>query len=489
MRKHTTVQELSTHRTGTSPSIPPSCAIRASLLDQSLFDIRAEKEFRCWGSFHGEWRAYSLSGFLARAFQLKKQEERSKLIIEEKQRDPFVPVHEINEAVDEEIRNSSRVDPKQDTANGLAQQVIEWLNEGIGPADKEANFEARKGVAEDFQALSPLLSSTLIYADVVYAHADWPLICFEIHAGASYENTLYKLIGVCTDHLRLLRNINNTIMETRGFVLPKNGEQSAVTELRVTWTDFQFNLKFRTLSIEAARNEIRQRKLSVHTLYRTKLRGYQRPNFFTLLPLSEQELKQFGSQAEQIRSNSAIVVHDPEEKLFYKYSFPGRVDLDLLFETRASNAIVTPSKRQKFGGLGFHVFPEINRSLSNLTSVRKHCVEYVKLLYDALESIHKQDRIAHLDVRIENTCFFIEEGQYKLRLIDFDRSHKVTAGAQILTKKYESNMYRGEDDLWDCGQLDFKQLGLLLASILDASYNVEMACPRGRLSLSKCIPS
>lgn len=139
--------------------------------------------------------------------------------------------------------------------------------------------------------------------------------------------------------------------------------------------------------------------------------------------------------------------------------------------------------------LKFRVFPEVDRSLSRWASVREHCVEYVRLLHEALESVHREDCMAHLDVRIENTCFSVtknadceEENEYKLLLIDFERTRPVADPVGDLGVLYgPSNFYRARPT-WTCGQVDFKQLGILIALVLDEGLTVERPLPEGEIS-------
>lgn len=98
----------------------------------------------------------------------------------------------------------------------------------------------------------------------------------------------------------------------------------------------------------------------------------------------------------------------------------------------------------------------------------------MKLLHEALESIHTIDDIAHLDVRIENTCFWRdeEEGKYHMKLIDFDRSEPCSEYGDVSPLYARSNMYMTHMG-WTLGHLDFKQLGLLIGRIEDDSFDLE----------------
>ena len=79
-----------------------------------------------------------------------------------------------------------------------------------------------------------------------------------------------------------------------------------------------------------------------------------------------------------------------------------------------------------------------------------------------LEGLHRTDNVAHLDVRLENICFRRSTGG--VVFIDFDRFQKANALANFHTI-YDSVMYDSGRD-WTCEQLDWKQLGLMIAWII-----------------------
>lgn len=474
-------KDLENRCPGTPQSTGPSCALTSQSFESVLFFTQTSGEYPCWIAFNTSWKSYSLGEFLAQPAT-----DENERIAQAMKMDVYLTREEAIKEVREEEAMAAR---EKDAANSnaaknLALQTIAWLNQGVSGDfaqwlnEDEKKFTARAGVADDFKILPSLLNSTLI-SDVVYAREQWPLICFEIQSGGEYQKTVAKLIGVCIDQLRLFMNANNTITETCGFALPKNDEKAAVTECWVTWTNFRFDIKFRLLSKEAARVAVSQRMAEMRKLYSAKLEG-RYPRSCTLLPLATSELKAFGYQATQIRSNSAIVVHSPAEQLYYKwyYNTPR-----WKVKKAKSLAVVKPLGTRDFGSLKFQVFPEVDRSLSRWDSVREHCVEYVRLLHAALESLHREDQMAHLDVRIENTCFSLTpkqagrcEAEYKLLLLDLDRSQPVTNPVSDLHEKYVSNLYASEAT-WTCGQLDFKQLGILIALVLDETLTVEQPLP------------
>lgn len=121
------------------------------------------------------------------------------------------------------------------------------------------------------QLITSSIFSKEILADVVYAEGKYPLICFEIHSkGSTFEETVAKLLAVCTDQLRLLMNVDSSITETRGFAIPNNETKAMVTEVCVRWNS-EFIYKFRPLSEDEARQAVLAWKKEIEGIHNAKL--------------------------------------------------------------------------------------------------------------------------------------------------------------------------------------------------------------------------
>ena len=79
-----------------------------------------------------------------------------------------------------------------------------------------------------------------------------------------------------------------------------------------------------------------------------------------------------------------------------------------------------------------------------------------------LEGLHRTDNVAHLDVRLENICF--KRSTRGVTLIDFNMFMRANRAANLYTT-YDSVMYDSGKD-WTCEQLNWKQVGLMIASII-----------------------
>lgn len=354
---------------------------RPSSFRPPLFKLETSETYPGWRPFDKRvTREYNLSKFLARMLELR--QERMK----DQESSPF------DFDLSESLKEFLALPIKPTRAKELATQVISWLVlEG-----HELGFQAREGSEADFKQLPPLLFSTHIVADVVYAlmlptmrqvvpAPTCPLVCFEIHSqGSTYKETIAKMIAVCVDHLRLLMNIEGlAITEVRGFAFPNE------TEVWVRW-NAQFQFGFRPFtSIEEARNAIMSWKFHMETVCRKVTAVNEYP---TLLPLSPTEVNSFGALAQQIGSNSSIIVYDDEKKLYHKWCYESNWEWNVSLAT--SKVVVTPTDKRHLGRLCFDVFPKKRRMTLEQVRADNLISVYVKAVYEALTMIHSQDNRA-----------------------------------------------------------------------------------------------
>lgn len=364
--------------------------------------------------------------------------------------------------------------PTSNKTEGLVRQLTTWL------------LEERTDITESghvFKELPPLLSSQFA-ADVILTNRDpyssdpiIPLICFQINSEPTFNETIAKLIAVCVDQLRLLMNIDNSITETSGFAFPNEALASMVAEVHVAWAS-RFEVTIEYLAKEQVKDAVLKRKARMRRLwFEEKLCEKPVPQDMTILPLSAQELEQnFGESSRQISSNSSIVVHNSQKKLYFKWHL-ACFSQDWDASMAVSSVVFKPLPNKfVFGNLRFDVYPEMDRSLSNLDSIRQgtNRFVFVKLLFEALEMIHTRDNRAHLDVRIENTCFWLDShGKHQLLLFDFDRSRWADENAFFISQLYGPEGMYSPKSSWQTRQLDLKQLGLALGGILEDSFDMD----------------
>jgi hypothetical protein len=174
-----------------------------------------------------------------------------------------------------------------------------------------------------------------------------------------------------------------------------------------------------------------------------------------ILPLSQEDLKQMGTGAIQIPSNSSIVVSLPSDGKYLKYS-----PANIARWFPKSDVVVKEEAMRIYGALPFVVYPAVPRITKHLAGEIK--VVYVERVSKALETLHVEDERAHLDVRFENICYY--EGSVKF--IDFDRSMQANFKAGSMYNIYHSEMYRVGSTDWTASQLDWKQFGILIGDLV-----------------------
>lgn len=94
-----------------------------------------------------------------------------------------------------------------------------------------------------------------------------------------------------------------------------------------------------------------------------------------------------------------------------------------------------------------------------LGEVQSCLYDFVKLTGDAIMAIHEL-QLAHIDIRVPNVCF---DDQKRKLLADFDRMRDIDIGED---PSFQGEMYKIPDG-GNCGNLDWKQLGLLVKTVTE----------------------
>ena len=220
---------------------------------------------------------------------------------------------------------------------------------------------------------------------------------------------------------------------------------------------------------------------------------YKKPmNPYTLVPFSETDIDliyksiaamgqvQVEGSLKQVDSQYSLVFHD--DKKYYKYC-PDSTECESLFTFlgESSDRLVFPQhilrvKIDKAAPFPFFIFPKQRFQLTSLrTSQLKSCLfNLASGIKDALEELHGKYKYAHLDVRLANVCF--DDGHVKL--IDFDRCQH-TSVKDVASKYNNHFMYTYSAGVVNpnVSLLDWKQLGLLIYSILKVSkQDADLKC-------------
>ncbi len=256
--------------------------------------------------------------------------------------------------------------------------------------------------------LTPLFSSVKIRPDVGIYDLDVPLMMLEVHS-SPYNETLDKLAWDLLEQLRWLRNCDPKITEWSGFCFPKHGADSCVSQMDITWDETEMNFAIDYVPVEKSR--VRKAIKDTHCDL-VKKHIFKVPDEILYgIPLSRLDMH-FGTNAFQVPSNHSIVVSsdhciykmipDPKEEanvmklLFYKMGSPGPKRYSL------------PTSIVQFGSHEFLVFPKLLDPMSAV-EVQKSFPSFVRSVVDAIEALHQELKLAHVDIRLDNICFSPEE--------------------------------------------------------------------------------
>ena len=341
----------------------------------------------------------------------------------------------------------------------------------------------------DRQKYSPLLNlrpfvSLMIFPDVGIVYKPFIVLHCEIISSSPMTNTVAKLAANLTDELRFERHYDPNISKIIGFVFPNSSTKEYVCKVTVEFRNLTFYVTCTTFELAdpAITSEVNQ-AIKDHLKLATDL--YKKPmNPYTLVPFSNTDIdllcKSIGAMGQvqvegslkQVDSQSSLVFHD--DKKYYKYC-PDSTEclslIDLLGES--SDRLVFPQqmlrvKIDEATPFPFFIFPKQRFQLTSLRiSQLKSCLFYLASgIKDALEELHGTYKCAHLDVRLANVCF--DDGHVKL--IDFDRCRH-TSVKDVASEYNNHYMYTYSAGVAkpSVSLLDWKQLGLLIYSILKVS--------------------
>ena len=332
--------------------------------------------------------------------------------------------------------------------------------------------------------LRPLTSSVTIYPNVGIVYKPFIVLHCEINS-SPMSNTVAKLAANLTDELRFERHYDPNITKIVGFAFPKSSSKEYVCKVTVEFRNLTFCVTCRAFELHdpAITFEVNQ-AIKDHLKLATDLCNKEKKSY-TLLPYSETDIEllhksiaAMGQELEgslkQVDSQYSVVFHD--DMNYYKYcpdsfeqtsvlKFLGKSSSRLVFAKQLLDVEIN-----KAAQFPFFVFPKQMFQLTSLhISQLKSCLfDLASGIKDALEELHSKYRYAHLDVRLANVCF---DGEH-VKLIDFDRCRYISV--KDVASEYSGHYmykYSGTLDLkkQNVSLLDWKQLGLLIYSILNLS--------------------
>ena len=310
--------------------------------------------------------------------------------------------------------------------------------------------------------LRPFIKPVTNRPDVAVLRQGLPLVLVEVEL-SSYRTAICKEITGVIDQLRLLRNYDSSISKCIGFVFPAFESYQCVTMVTVEWKDLSFCVRCSALTTWPDVNrEVSEVITTFLTISCHINQGVSPLRFF--VRLSEDDLRAVGSKVDdtiecQVASRQSIVLRGASH--FWKW-IGNTSERDSMKDLIIRDHRLFPYKPISVTDELF--FVGVPRYKNPLT--RKEASDCLYSLVEkigaVLVDLHSEG-VAHLDVRLDNICFTDTDD---VVMIDFDRYKPSSSSAAFASSVYiNSEMYQCKDG-WTCGQLDFKQLGLVILWVL-----------------------
>ena len=305
-----------------------------------------------------------------------------------------------------------------------------WINgilESLGQNESfEAVFEKH---AKAQKKLVPIFVSSTVIPDVTLVTRNDGIAILEMEVNSSpYEGTLDKVGLDLIDQLRWLRHCDPTLEKWTGFAFPKLFDKAAVSEVTITWKDDEllFELTFVPLQLRDVKRRIETVIDNLLSTFQSKIEGHM-PDPKECLPgivLSDQFLeKEFGPTAWQIPASQAIVVQ--AQTFIYKYHWNHSAcrritDLMHLVKDDGKDTEENPAPKTAKRDMPFLIPRDVKwicnkmffesqlldcpcrqEDIKNSKSLRK----FAESVSKAIQFVHTELKIAHLDIRLENVCW------------------------------------------------------------------------------------
>lgn len=337
-------------------------------------------------------------------------------------------------------------------------------------------FHSSKGMPVKV-SIRPFLSNLTIFPDgsILFKISKKelvPIMVIEVHSG-TYKSTVCKTVSNVIDMFRLLRLYNKDVSDMIGFVFPRMETDTGVTKVTVKFdpTNFCFKVHLDKIAITNVKKEL--------ILALTKAKDYcgamsatMSFPFFFKLSTNESDILQekwgWNGTMTQVPTSHNMLFHveDGNMSNYYKYIID---DLERTLLGSSCNILNKCAHAVRHDECNYLSFVRMVFKLPSLiptltfSEVEQCLYNFVRLTGDAIEAVHKLN-IAHMDIRVPNVCFgYNDRNQLIAVLIDFDR---MTSIIEVADPNFDGEMYRIPDG-GNCGNLDWKQLGLLVKTVAD----------------------
>ena len=323
------------------------------------------------------------------------------------------------------------------------------------------------------------------------------ILIAEVHSGKTakeYEYTLNKAVISLVTQLRMLRYQYDKVNQVVGFVLPNSSVPFFVTKVTVKFKDLSFIYSFERIpSVEVVKEAIRaayQANRNAIGPLKPSLGGGDIDDSSDNNDIGAYPIKLTRNECNELR-DEFVLENDVKLKQvqtwnsFVLQSNKGKVYKFCLEDAHFDRILrITsyireqeaecqePTNRLILHKRKLPVFdketPFLEYSLVKppLTpsAARKCLVPLLRSTKEALDQLHIFD-CAHMDIRLPNICFKLEEEKVFAVLIDFGHAEQVATKKRNFAK-YESCLYRPMARTLTGEEMDFMQLGWMAVWIL-----------------------
>ena len=289
----------------------------------------------------------------------------------------------------------------------------------------------------------------------------------EIHS-SPYEDTIRKAIVTGLDLLRLRRTHSSDTTALTTFAFPNLKVKQCVVKVQLRWENFSFKCYLTPINTV---EEIAEHLSRTFNSFPSLLSTHHSPGQEKfVMHLSAMELGFFGEGSSQEPAKNSIIVRNKT----WVYKKPFWYEDESRLQNMSSRLEICKAKRSGctskhyaielentlLSGSQFFRYQNVPHNPMSDTEVKKCLREFYSRVHTALENVHKELKLAHMDIRLNNICF---NDRFQPILIDFDRSLPTTMSMIPLTYG-KSCMY--PEWVEQLEKADWVQFGWVIAWVL-----------------------
>ena len=241
----------------------------------------------------------------------------------------------------------------------------------------------------------------------------------EIHS-SPYEDTIRKAIVTGLDLLRLRRTYTSDTAVTT-FAFPNLKVSQCVVKVQLRWEDWCFRCSLTPITVLT---DLQRHLMATFTEFPSVITGTYSPcTEKFVMRLSHGELGRFGVGSIQEPSRTALIVRNAT--WVYKKPFwhmdEARLDTvaALLNTATYTNHYAIKLEHTSLDRVLFFRYRTVRHDPLSAIEAKKCLRAFYSGVHTALEKVHKDVKLAHMDIRLNNICF---NDACQPIIIDFDRA-------------------------------------------------------------------